>query len=557
MTAAAQSAGDARARKRSKRTFASVLLAIGLSLLALGLAGFGYLRVHSPTALLSGGSRPIAAATMFVPRRSLFTFSLLTRPERLISLQQAVVSPDYRPRAEREVAQLQHSLKELSGLDYWKDVLPWAGEEITFAYTSADIDRDEANGLQPGYLLAVEIAPGQRLRAQEFLQLFWQQQSLAGYPPQSQQVSGVPILSSSAAAKSTSKLMTATALIGGEFVLFSNSAEVIRSSVHSAQTADNLAQDQRYRTVAEQLSEPRIALAYFNIRLLAQKESASISPPSDSFVAVSIELTQAGLTADVKRAGGSSNSLTDASVGLTDASTGLSVLDNIPDNSQLVISGDHIDRLQSILLDVGLSPNLLPDFLTMGSSQAQMLWQSSDSGYALAQLGSSRGRASDWLLAVARTDESVEALDEAAKAAGYSVVPVQIADRSATAWTRFKASSQRRSGSALETELLGLHLQQASTEFFANSLDALEVAVGAAEHPIARSARFQDALAHLDPNNHSYLYADGPAATRLAEGVFSVPGALWRVALPLTDHISAIAATPRDDKVRVFVQLHE
>lgn len=560
MTAAAQSAGVAR--KRSKRRFASVLLAIGLSLLALGVAGLGYLRVNSPVALLSGllsgASRPIAAATVFVPRQSPFTISLLTRPERLISLQQAVASSDYRPRAEREVAQLQRSFKALSGFDYWQDILPWAGEEITFAYTSSDLDQDKSNGQQPGYLLAVEIAPGQQPMAQEFLQLFWQRQSLAGYFPKSQQVNGVPILSS---ATSDAKLMSATALVGPEFVLFSNAAEVIRTSLHSAQTADNLAQNWRYRTLANQLSEPRIALAYLNTRLLGQ---------SDSFAAISIGLTQRGLTADVKLAGKSGLGdfnvsdgalsavlLENADTKLTDNSTQLSMLEHIPDSSQLVIAGGSIGRLRATLVNAGIATNVLPDFLMLASPQDQAPWQRLDSGYGLAQLSGARGDASDWLLAVARTDDSVEALDAAAEAAGYSVVPVQIADRSAIAWTRFKASSRRRSGSALETELLGLHLQREDIEFFASSLNALEAALAVPERSIASLARFREATMPLQSNDRGYLYVDGPAAVPTAKRLLRVPDAVWRLAQPVTSHISAIAATPRNDSVSVFIQLHE
>ncbi|MEL7356564.1 MAG: DUF3352 domain-containing protein [Cyanobacteria bacterium J06560_6] len=570
MTAAAQSAGVAR--KRSKRRFASVLLAIGLSLLALGVAGFGYLRVHSPVALLSGllsgASRPIAAATVFVPRQSPFTISLLTRPERLISLQQAVASSDYRPRAEREVAQLQRSFKALSGFDYWQDILPWAGEEITFAYTSSDLDQDKSNGQQPGYLLAVEIAPGQQPMAQEFLQLFWQRQSLAGYFPKSQQVNGVPILSS---ATSDAKLMSATALVGREFVLFSNAAEVIRTSLHSAQTADNLAQNWRYRTLANQLSEPRIALAYLNTRLLGQSDS-SRAPlmVSDSFAAISIGLTQHGLTADVKLAGKSGLGdfnvsdgalsavlLENADTELTDNSTQLSMLEHIPDSSQLVIAGDSIGRLRATLVNAGIATNVLPDFLMLASPQDQAPWQRLDSGYGLAQLSGARGDASDWLLAVARTNDSVEALDAAAEAAGYSVVPVQIADRSAIAWTRFKASSRRRFGSALETELLGLHLQREDIEFFASSLDALEAALAVPERSIASLARFREATMPLQSNDRGYLYVDGPAAVPTAKRLLRVPDAVWRLAQPVTSHISAIAATPRNDSVSVFIQLHE
>ena len=585
MAAAAKSSGAARVASHSERPFATVLLAIAVGLLVLGAAGFGYLRTQSPMGLLSGGSRPIAAATVFVPAHAPLSVSLLTRVDRLTTLQEAVVSPEHRADAQREVQQLQRNLQAITGLDYGQDIQPWVGEEMTFAYTNADLDQNAENGQQPGYLLAVEIAPGARSRAQEFLQLFWQQQSLAGSPPISQRVSGVPILASSTP---TAQLMGATAIVGSEFVLFSNAAEVIRSSIRAAQTADNLAQDSAYRTVADQLPAERIALAYFNTRLLRSQTPADQgSNPSrsgndrdggprqaDTFAAMSLGLTPSGLQADVKLTGSAARGPADAgSIGSGPndmASKNASKLGRrlatIPESSQLVILGDRLDRLSAALADAGISTDFLPGFLTrLGPSQGPSPWQQvTRAGYTLAQLSGpavSRAYASapaDWILSVAHTDAAINGLDAAAESAGYSVVPVQLGEQSAIAWTQFRAASQRRStSSALETELLGLHLQQGTDEIFASSIGALERALAAPENSLARSQRFQSAIARLENPSHGYLYGDWPVLAPAVARLLPVFESVQRVARPLMDHIDAIAATYRNDTASIVIQIHE
>ncbi len=52
-------------------------------------------------------------------------------------------------------------------LDINQDIRPWLGQNIAFAITSKDLDRDQNNGRQSGYLLVTDTADGERLR--EFL----------------------------------------------------------------------------------------------------------------------------------------------------------------------------------------------------------------------------------------------------------------------------------------------------------------------------------------------------------------------------------------------------
>lgn len=579
------------------RSFFGLLVAISCSLVLLGGLGFGYLRANSPLGLFAGSEHPIAAATVFVPSRSPFTISLLAKPERLIALQQAVVAPAKREQARREIAQVQQTLFQLTGLDYERDIQPWAGEELTYAYVDADLDQSSANGQQPGYFLAVEIAPDRQLQAQSFLQLFWQQQSLSGNVPQSQKISGVRVLSGRDIAGTTGRraatLSAATALVGNQFVLFANDVRVIRRSLRASQTAQNLAQNSAYRQAVDALPMQRIGLAYLDTSLLngeldgeasrdatlekkRGRREASRSALSSTFMAIGVGLTRTGLMANlsaaattsplplaVKNAEGAGDKM---AVSLLLEAAG--ALQYLPASSELAVVGNSLSALESTLLASGVPRGALPEFLQLGQSLPQNPWAQVTTHYALARLGSGRARSGkssrDWILAVKReaaTDPVAQALNQAATKAGYSVVPVSLgeedSDRDATAWTRFKIGKRRQASSALETELLGLHLQRGDYEIYASSLAAMNSSLAAPSSSLLESPRFLQAIAPLETPNDGYLYVDWPAIAPSLGQAFPVIDAIDRAARPLSTHIRAVTATRYGEQASFFIQLKE
>ncbi len=598
------------------RSFFTVLGAIALSLLLLGGLGFAYLRANSPLGLLAGSGRPIAAATVFVPVRSPFTFSLLSRPERILAFQQAVVAPDQRQQARREITQVQQNLFKATDLDYERDIKPWVGEEITYAYTDVDLDQETANGEQPGYFLAVEIAPERQQQAQEFLQLFWQQRSLSGDLPTIEKISGVRVLSSNASSDST--LGAATALVGNHFVMFANDVRVIRHSIRASQTAQNLAQNSAYRQAADALPSQRLGLAYFDTALLkdginnkdrqsparGQREyeksplglaESHLSNAPSRFIAVGIGVTRTGLTADLVPAtaadrGKAALKRIDDSLQSDDSFVDLpssAALQYLPADSELVAVGRSFAALESSLLSSGVLSDELPAFLQLGRLSPDNPWQQMSADYALAQISSQQSH--DWILAVKRDESTkavVQALNSAAAAAGYSVVPVplgqgltqnrsEILDESldessskseATAWTRFRVGNRRQqSSSGLDTELLGLHLQRDDYEIYASSVAAMNSALSAPSSSLQTSSRFLQAMVQLRKErnvplktaNSGYLYLDWSAAAPLAEQVLPAARQFNDVARPLTRHISAIAVTRTGENASFYLQLTE
>ncbi|WP_170943945.1 DUF3352 domain-containing protein [Leptolyngbya sp. BC1307] len=593
MTAAAQPPD------RPSRTFAVGLLAVVLVVLSIGIGGFWYMTTNSPLSLLSGGDRPIAAATAFVPARSPFALSLLTRPERLIALQQAIASPDQRRPTHREISQLKQSLLENTGLDYDRDIQPWVGSEITFALTDRDLDFDSANGQQPGYLLALEIAPGQQLQARNFLQTLWQQQSLTtGNPPGSQQISGVRILydlpGSQRLTTETSRsrsqlkgrppsLIAASALVGNQFVIFANDVRVLQRSIRATQTAANLAQNRAYRQAIAQLPTQRIGLAYFNAAELGKIGSGEPDLAESSlhrgrdraaFTAVSLGVTRNGLIAHAQL---SDQLLDQLPADAAAQSRPEAALKYLPADSVIALASRDLSQLAPTLTAAGLPSHLLPDFLFLeqpaagGNGTAEKgvvastpqptqlspeLWNWATADYSLGQV--SVGQSPDWVLAVVRDTEGIASLDRAIVAQGYSAVPVSIGADEAIAWTRFRVRTQRRlAANSLETEILGLHLQQGDYEIFASSPAAMDSALAAPQNPLLKAERFTQAIAPLPTSNQGYLYIDWPAIAPTAERALPILNLIDVAARPFVSHIQTLAAACEGETASIFIKLSQ
>ena len=551
MTATAQNS----AVRRSNRPFFTGLAVVILTLVTVGVGSFWYLTANGPLTLLAGGDRPIAAATAFVPAQSPLTISLLTRPERIVAFEQAVVDSTQRQQARREIDQLKQSLLNSAQIDYDEDIRPWIGSEITFALTDRDLGADRAG--QPGYLTLIEIAPERQRQAREFLQLFWQRQSLVSGPLRSERVSGVRLLYADSPSPAV-----ASALVGSQFVIFANDIRVLRRSVQVAQTAANLAQNRAYRETVDQLPPERIGLAYVNTEIardigrIVTQEGAETAP--SQFAAVSFSITTSGLVAKARLAdpvepGNESRGLSEPVAALT----------FLPADSTLALVSTDLSQLAPSLAKVGLSSRVLPDFLQLGVTTDQTagsptLWDWASSDYALGQVTSDKQ--TDWILAVLRDAEGIARLDEAADDQGYSAVPVTIGEQTAIAWTRFKARSRRRASDSLEAEVLGLHLQQDSYEIFASSVAAMEAALNAPQRSLPDVERFTEAIAPLDSIDSGYVYADLMAILQQPSAVTQALPLLTLVesaARPLIHHIDTLAATRNGATASLSIQLRQ
>ena len=550
--------------KPASRAFFVGLLSIALMLIFTGIGAFWYLTANSPLSLLDSGNRPIAAATAFVPENTSATFSLLTNPEKLIALQQALPG-----KAREQVIdaseQIEQGFFKDSPLDYDLDIQPWAGDEVTVALTDLDLDFDDANGQQPGYLLAIEIDPERSQQARESLQLFWQRQSLAGNRPESKQLSGVRILYSGRDSKrNPPPIGTATALIGNQFVLFANDLHVIQSSLRATETATNLAQNRAYRKAADKLPQDRLGLAYLNTSGITSQTQGK----APDFTAVSTSPTPTGLMATALLP-----TQSDKNAGRRTASrSGESSVDRfkfMPADSAIAFTSQNINRLHPVLEAANLSLRL-PDFLDLQNPDANeendlsanevknedSAWRWATGEYAIAKQG--KGKTGDWVLAIQRDPEGVAQLDAAAKAKGYNAIPLAIGDQEAIAWTKFEARPQRRqSSSALETEILGLHLQQDGDEIFASSIAAMDDALGGTRQSLLSSPQFTQAMEPIQTDRNGsiegYLYIDWARGSSVLTGLPLFKN-IETTLRPITRQIEALAATKSGDRANISIR---
>jgi len=258
----------------------SILISLVVSLAILGgIGGFFWFKANTPMDGLVGslpGQNPLPiqntdpaapTAAMFVPKQSPVMVSLLVFPDRLESFSLDLVAPKVRKQLRTEFDQFKQGLLAGNRLDYARDVQPWIGQEMTFALTSTDLDRDASNGEQPGYLLALSSrVPDQ---AQEFLQLFWKNQAVTGKNLLFEQYSGVKLVyGDEASGQDGSRNNLATAMVGDRYVLFANHPKVLREAINSGQGEGlNLTSTPAYQTAVDTLSEQQVGLAVINLPL--------------------------------------------------------------------------------------------------------------------------------------------------------------------------------------------------------------------------------------------------------------------------------------------------
>ena len=145
----------------------------------LGSCGVSGLSPTNPRVLFGDRGQISPEATMFVPKQAPLMASLLVNPDDLEEFVQQTPVGQNRSEVSRQLKQLKENFLAATDINYSTDIQPWLGNEITFAMTTTDIDRDPNNGSEPGYLVA--IASKDPKLSREFLQHFWENQPLIGH----------------------------------------------------------------------------------------------------------------------------------------------------------------------------------------------------------------------------------------------------------------------------------------------------------------------------------------------------------------------------------------
>jgi len=519
------------------RSFYSVLIGVVLVLLLVGGIGAVWLATGSkdaapaiaaqPTQRLqkpsSALTRPVSAASsLFISRRAAAVVSLLSNPEQLSDFWLTGLSATQRKTRQTELTSLSQSLFAEFDLDYSRDRKAWLGDEATFAIMSADIDRDEETGLQPGYLLVLAVQNPQQ--AEESLQSFWRRQ--AGSDLVTEQVAGIQLLSAGSSDPELEDLKPrlASAMVGNQYVLFANYPKVLRTALNNAQVPElSLEKSFSYQQALEQVSEPQAGFLFVNIPELSPDLNQRLAnllqldlSPYDSLMlglrpASQGLLANAVLLATNSAPSESSNSSSNS----IDASP---LLRFIPTRSRFAIASRDLPQLwadsaRSSKLDWQQSLTALQQTLELPLAEIADLQPVLQGDFVLAQVHHP-GRADVWLL-VAQKSPATEAaliqLDQLAQQQGMSLGSFQLADQTIYAWTKLKPS-ETSGAVSLQAEVQAVRTTFGDYALFATSLETLEQALSdSSATSLATSADFKAALNQLPLPNQGYLYLDRKA----------------------------------------------
>ena len=595
------------------RSFFSVLVASVLVLLLVGASGFYWLTARSPLALLRGGSTDGPAAAMFVPKQAPAVVSLLVNPERLEAFRQVVAAPGDRRQSRAEIEQLKQSLLANTGLDYKQDVEPWLGDEITFALTSLDVDRDQATGQQPGYLLAIATEKPERSR--EFLQLFWQKRAAAGTRLMFEQYKGVKLIYGQPETavqpqkpetkrkknkqQAPDQVLTAqpgttlaTAVVGDRFVLFANQPKVLRDAINNVQAAElGLGSSRAYQQALQSFKQRQIGLVFLNLPQLAawsgQGTADATTEASNLYesIAIGLGLSRKGLLAETAFLAAPGQTLPAATPALSKPTGALAY---IPASSPIVAAGTDLQQFWTQISEGVSGYETLAQLINQPLNNLRSAWQLDlpkdifswvQGEYALALLPRPEQQP-DWVFVTQRTEAATTAianLDTLAKDRGFSVGPLTLANRPVSAWTKLDSTPLQPAGkehgkttgktigipvaNVVAAEVEGVHATVENYEIFATSVEAMEQALQATKTSLINNPGFKAAIAALPKDNDGYLYLDWANSRSILEQQLPILRLVELASQPFWNQLRSLTVTslggePGVRRSEVFLNLN-
>lgn len=575
------------------RSFFSFLVVGVFALLALSAGGFYWLTTQTPLNLLNGGPTTTPAAAVFVSKQAPLLASMLVNPDRIEALRQVFATPAERSRSHAEFEQIKKSLLANTNLDYSRDIQPWVGDEITFAITTPDIDRDRNNGQQTGFLLALSSQNADR--SQQFLDSYWKKQSANTKAVQFEQYKGVkltykklpPTINQKSQSISplnrlnlpNSNLSSnfATASIGDSsdlnnnhnFVLFANDPKVLRDAIDNLEVANlNLNNSPEYQKALQQLTQGRIAFGFVNIPEPETEKNPQVSLNS---LAVAVGVNRRGLVAQTALVTSPENTA------IPKLSEPVQALQYIPSASPFVVASTDVSNFWTQLSStVGTNPEVskladrtLADIQTAwGINLPQDIFKWVKGEYALAVLPGT-SNSSDWIFAAETSADSQKAiarLDEIARSKEYSIGSFTLRNQKITAWTQLTTNpnygNENKGKSAIKTEAKGVRATVGKYEIFTTSVEAMDEALKASETgSLIANQDFQTSIEPLPTSNDGYFYLDWPSSRGIWEKQIPLLRLIELSARPFFDHLRSLTITSTGEtagirKATIFMRLN-
>lgn len=528
-----------------RRSFFFLIVGVAVLLLT-GIGGCSWLG-RSPLSLSTRQTTPVAA--MFVPKQAPVMVSMLVNPG---------------GGKVRAVNQLKTSLLANTGLDYKQDIQPWIGDEITLAVTTADIDRDAANGRQTGYLMAIATKNADKSR--EFLDLLFSKRAIAGTDLMFEQYKGIKLISDNQRATVTQSKPTQNlvgAVVGQHFILFANHPKVLRDAINNVQAPElNLTTSSQYQQALTLLPSRRIGQTFLNLPSIIAWQGLEPAALNYESQIIALELNRKGLLAETALLAAPNQDAPPAPA----TSQLVRALQYIPATTGFSISGSDLSRLEHSNLSQlwqqlkelsGSSDSVIARLVNQPLTDIQARWGIDlpkdvfswvQGEYALGLLPHKDQTDPD-LIFVAETsgaEQGISRLDALAQQQGFSITPLSLENQKVSAWTQVttapkSASDPDRSLIALKAKIQGVHTTVGNYEIFTTSVEAMVEALKAPKNgALIDSPKFQTSVDAIPKPNAGYVYLDWIASKPILERQLPILKLLEVVGLPWFNNLRSL-----------------
>ena len=534
-------------------------------LLLISIAGCNGLFNQNSLNLVSNTQKPSAA--VFISKQAPVMVSMPVDPNRFEVLNGGV-----------KLSKLKKSLLDNTGLDYKKDVQPWLGSEITLAVATEDIDKDSANGNQPGYLTVLTTKDAEKSR--EFIELLFSKRVLTGTSLVVEQYKGVKLISDIPQTGEIKKPLAAT-VVGNNFVLFANDAKILREAVNNVQAPGlNLISSDNYQQVIKQLGSSQ-AVTFLNLPAVAKWQGLNLSSPTYSTQVISLAAKSKGLLAETSL-------FADSPIPLASESEKVEALSYIPATSGLVISGKDLSNLDNsnlALLWQQIAKAISNESVENTASQiAKPLanlqkdwginlkedifsWVKGE--YAIALLPDSENRREnnkpEWIFVAEKsstTPSDISHLDEIASNNGLTVSSIDLNEQKIYAWTKLTTTGNKASDLRIQAKVLGTHTSKDNYEIFTSSIETMDEAINNKEHFFNDNRNFQDSIAVIPQPNQGYVYIDWKKSQYFIENQLPILKLVEIIGKPFLEKLQSFTISSYDSnsellKAGVFFLLNE
>ncbi|MEM9924747.1 MAG: DUF3352 domain-containing protein [Cyanobacteria bacterium P01_D01_bin.50] len=499
-------------------------------------------------------------AAVFVSKQAPAMVSMRVDPNRFEALDGAL-----------KLSKLKTSLLSNTALDYKKDVQPWLGNEITLAVTTPDIDRDAANGNQPGYLTVLTTQDADKSR--EFIQILFSKRVLAGTSLVVEQYKGVKLISDIPQTAEIKKPLAAT-VVGDSFVLFANDAKILREAINNIQAPGlSLTSLDNYQQGIKQLNSNTQAVTFLNLKAVAKWQGLNLSSPrSYDNQLISLAPKSQGLLAETSLF--SSKPIPPAE----NISEKVEVLSYIPAASGLVIYGTDLSNLdnsnlallwQQTTATISDASQITQPFANLQKSwgidfkEDIFSWVKGE--YAIALLPNTKGKAPEWIFITEKsstTASDISHLDNIASKNGLTVNPITLDDRKIYTWTQLTTTGSKATEFSIQANVLGAHTSKDNYEIFTSSIETMMMVINNKENIFGDNQNFHDSLAVIPQVNQGYVYIDWTQSKDFIESQLPILKFFEIIGKPFFDKLHSLTISSYDSnqaqlRAGIFFLLNE